>query len=167
VCGASKSASPERPTHGTRKNRVRSRQGGHDDGRGDGGGRRRGSDVPVGAALLRAGRRYAGRDVVPEPRAPLRAAPHHRLPPLRSPLRRDLLCDALGGARFSPTDVAAFYAAGLSRPSLFSVALRLPAQVTVPFRLVRSSQNPVRSTLKETGDVRPPAPWAERWRSRS
>ncbi|TVU25925.1 hypothetical protein EJB05_28446 [Eragrostis curvula] len=38
------------------------------------------------------------------------------------------LCDALGGARFSPTDVAAFYAAGLSRPSLFSIALRLPAQ---------------------------------------
>jgi hypothetical protein len=48
----------------------------------------------------------------------------------------NLLCDALGGARFSPTDVAAFYAAGLSRPSLFSVALRLPAQVTVPPRSI-------------------------------
>ncbi|KAK3157628.1 hypothetical protein QOZ80_2AG0125280 [Eleusine coracana subsp. coracana] len=40
----------------------------------------------------------------------------------------NLLCDALGGARFSPTDVVSFYAAGLSRPSLFSIALRLPAQ---------------------------------------
>ncbi|KAL6660562.1 hypothetical protein ACP70R_001597 [Stipagrostis hirtigluma subsp. patula] len=40
----------------------------------------------------------------------------------------NLLCDALGGACFNPTDVAASYAAGLSAPSLFSVALRVPAQ---------------------------------------
>jgi hypothetical protein len=41
----------------------------------------------------------------------------------------NLLCDALGGASFNPTGVAAFYAAGLTNPSLFSIALRLPAQV--------------------------------------
>uniref|UniRef100_A0A0A9DDJ5 Uncharacterized protein n=2 Tax=Arundo donax TaxID=35708 RepID=A0A0A9DDJ5_ARUDO len=40
----------------------------------------------------------------------------------------NLLCDALGGASFNPPAVAAFYAAGLSSPSLFSVALRFPAQ---------------------------------------
>lgn len=40
----------------------------------------------------------------------------------------NLLCDALGGASFNPTALAAFYAAGLTSPSLFSVALRLPAQ---------------------------------------
>ncbi|GJN13987.1 hypothetical protein PR202_gb00755 [Eleusine coracana subsp. coracana] len=41
----------------------------------------------------------------------------------------NLLCAALGGASFNPTGVAAFYAAGLTSPSLFSVALRFPAQV--------------------------------------
>ena len=41
----------------------------------------------------------------------------------------DLLCGALGGASFNPTDFAASYAAGLDSPSLFSVALRFPAQV--------------------------------------
>ena len=41
----------------------------------------------------------------------------------------NLLCDVLGGASFNPTGVAAFYAAGLTNPSLFSIALRLPAQV--------------------------------------
>lgn len=40
----------------------------------------------------------------------------------------NLLCDTLGGASFNPTGVAAFYAAGLTSPSLFSIALRLPAQ---------------------------------------
>jgi aquaporin SIP len=41
----------------------------------------------------------------------------------------NLLCAALGGASFNPTGVVAFYAAGLTSPSLFSVALRFPAQV--------------------------------------
>ncbi|KAL6875676.1 hypothetical protein ACP4OV_013189 [Aristida adscensionis] len=40
----------------------------------------------------------------------------------------NLLCDALGGASFNPTAVAAFYAAGLTSPSLLAVALRFPAQ---------------------------------------
>ncbi|KAK3118201.1 hypothetical protein QOZ80_9BG0695620 [Eleusine coracana subsp. coracana] len=40
----------------------------------------------------------------------------------------NLLCAALGGASFNPTAVAAFYAAGITSPSLFSVALRFPAQ---------------------------------------
>ncbi|KAF8711444.1 hypothetical protein HU200_029479 [Digitaria exilis] len=40
----------------------------------------------------------------------------------------DLLCGALGGASFNPTDFAASFAAGLDSPSLFSVALRFPAQ---------------------------------------
>ncbi|EES19498.1 hypothetical protein BDA96_09G138200 [Sorghum bicolor] len=40
----------------------------------------------------------------------------------------NILCDALGGASFNPTGIAAFYAAGVTSPSLFSVALRLPAQ---------------------------------------
>lgn len=40
----------------------------------------------------------------------------------------DLLCGALGGASFNPTDLAASYAAGFVTPSLFSVALRFPAQ---------------------------------------
>uniref|UniRef100_A0A0E0JEX4 Aquaporin n=1 Tax=Oryza punctata TaxID=4537 RepID=A0A0E0JEX4_ORYPU len=44
----------------------------------------------------------------------------------------NLLCDALGGASFNPTAVAAFHAAGLSSSprdtSLFTVALRFPAQ---------------------------------------
>jgi len=40
----------------------------------------------------------------------------------------DRLCGALGGASFNPTDFAASYAAGLDSPSLFSVALRFPAQ---------------------------------------
>ncbi|KAF0916089.1 hypothetical protein E2562_000698 [Oryza meyeriana var. granulata] len=43
----------------------------------------------------------------------------------------NLLCDALGGASFNPTAVAAFHAAGLTGPrdsSLFTVALRFPAQ---------------------------------------
>jgi aquaporin SIP len=41
----------------------------------------------------------------------------------------DLICGALGGASFNPTDFAASYAAGLDSPSIFSVALRFPAQV--------------------------------------
>ncbi|KAL6868330.1 hypothetical protein ACP4OV_015175 [Aristida adscensionis] len=40
----------------------------------------------------------------------------------------NLLCAALGGACFSPTDAAASYAAGLASPSLLSLALRVPAQ---------------------------------------
>ncbi|OEL31487.1 Aquaporin SIP1-1 [Dichanthelium oligosanthes] len=42
----------------------------------------------------------------------------------------DLLCGALGGASFNPIDFAASYATGLDSPSLFSVALRFPTQVT-------------------------------------
>lgn len=38
------------------------------------------------------------------------------------------LCEALGGASFNPTGIAAFYAAGLSKDGLFSMALRFPAQ---------------------------------------
>jgi aquaporin SIP len=41
----------------------------------------------------------------------------------------NILCDLLGGASFNPTGVAAFYAAGVTSPSLFAVALRFPAQV--------------------------------------
>jgi aquaporin SIP len=40
----------------------------------------------------------------------------------------NILCDLLGGASFNPTGVAAFYAAGVTSPSLFAVALRFPAQ---------------------------------------
>jgi aquaporin SIP len=52
----------------------------------------------------------------------------------------NLLCEALGGACFNPTDVAAFYAAGLTSPSLFSIALRLPAQVRLRLRCPLSRQ---------------------------
>ncbi|OEL25743.1 hypothetical protein BAE44_0013238 [Dichanthelium oligosanthes] len=41
----------------------------------------------------------------------------------------DLLCGALGGASFNTTNFTASYAAGLDSPSLFSVALHIPAQV--------------------------------------
>lgn len=64
----------------------------------------------------------------------------------------NLLCDALGGARFSPTDVAALYAAGLSRPSLFSIALRLPAQVTPLLRASIDSSQIELNPLKDSGD---------------
>lgn len=40
-----------------------------------------------------------------------------------------LIGDALGGASFNPTGTAAFYAAGLGPDTLFSMALRFPAQV--------------------------------------
>ncbi|GMP87235.1 hypothetical protein CsSME_00039686 [Camellia sinensis var. sinensis] len=40
-----------------------------------------------------------------------------------------IIGDALGGASFNPTGTAAFYAAGASSDSLFSMALRFPAQV--------------------------------------
>lgn len=39
-----------------------------------------------------------------------------------------LIGDALGGASFNPTGTASFYAAGLAPDSLFSMALRFPAQ---------------------------------------
>ncbi|PKA51506.1 Aquaporin SIP1-2 [Apostasia shenzhenica] len=39
-----------------------------------------------------------------------------------------LIGEALGGASFNPTGTAAFYAAGISRDSLLSLALRFPAQ---------------------------------------
>lgn len=42
------------------------------------------------------------------------------------------LGDALGGASFNPTGTASFYAAGLGADTLFSMALRFPAQVTSP-----------------------------------
>ncbi|KAJ4752138.1 Aquaporin SIP1.1 [Rhynchospora pubera] len=38
------------------------------------------------------------------------------------------LCEAVGGASFNPTGLAAFYAAGLGNDGLFSMALRFPAQ---------------------------------------
>lgn len=38
--------------------------------------------------------------------------------------------DALGGASFNPTGTAAFYAAGIGGDSLYSMALRFPAQVS-------------------------------------
>jgi len=47
----------------------------------------------------------------------------------------NILCDLLGGASFNPTGVAAFYAAGVTSPSLFAVALRFPAQVGLHFNL--------------------------------
>jgi len=66
----------------------------------------------------------------------------------------NILCDALGGASFNPTGVAAFYAAGVTSPSLFSVALRLPAQVSFHLNLgsvqfkgsVMSSERLMRTT---------------------
>ncbi|KAF3441206.1 hypothetical protein FNV43_RR15119 [Rhamnella rubrinervis] len=39
-----------------------------------------------------------------------------------------LIGDALGGASFNPTGTASFYAAGLGPDTLFSMALRFPAQ---------------------------------------
>ncbi|XP_059427754.1 aquaporin SIP1-2 [Corylus avellana] len=39
-----------------------------------------------------------------------------------------LIADALGGASFNPTGTASFYAAGLGPDTLFSMALRFPAQ---------------------------------------
>lgn len=41
--------------------------------------------------------------------------------------------DVLGGATFNPTGTAAFYAAGLGSDTLFSMALRFPAQVILTF----------------------------------
>ncbi|KAI8558718.1 hypothetical protein RHMOL_Rhmol04G0118700 [Rhododendron molle] len=38
--------------------------------------------------------------------------------------------DALGGASSSPTGTAAFYVAGIGNDSLYSMALRFPAQVS-------------------------------------
>lgn len=40
-----------------------------------------------------------------------------------------LIGEVLGGASFNPTGTAAFYAAGVGGDSLFSMALRFPAQV--------------------------------------
>lgn len=40
-----------------------------------------------------------------------------------------LIGDALGGASFNPTGTASFYAAGVGPDTLFSMALRFPAQV--------------------------------------
>jgi aquaporin SIP len=56
----------------------------------------------------------------------------------------DLLCGALGGASFNPTDFAASYAAGLDSPSLFSVALRFPAQVRQRSTLFQSLSLPTK-----------------------
>ncbi|XP_020254369.1 aquaporin SIP1-2-like [Asparagus officinalis] len=39
----------------------------------------------------------------------------------------------LGKASFNPANTAAFYAAGVSKDSLFSMALRFPAQVSTIF----------------------------------
>ncbi|XP_055808110.1 aquaporin SIP1-1-like isoform X1 [Solanum dulcamara] len=39
-----------------------------------------------------------------------------------------VIAEALGGAAFNPADTAAFYAAGVGKDSLFSVAARFPAQ---------------------------------------
>jgi aquaporin SIP len=57
----------------------------------------------------------------------------------------NILCDALGGASFNPTGVAAFYAAGVTSPSLFSIALRLPAQVV--FNWIWIQFNPFRNAF--------------------
>ena len=43
--------------------------------------------------------------------------------------------EILGGASFNPTGTVAFYAAGLSRDSLLSMALRFPAQVSLSLSL--------------------------------
>ncbi|KAF3665201.1 low-temperature-induced cysteine proteinase-like precursor [Capsicum annuum] len=40
-----------------------------------------------------------------------------------------IIGDALGGAAFNPAGTAAFYAAGVAKDSLYSVAARFPAQV--------------------------------------
>lgn len=40
-----------------------------------------------------------------------------------------IIGDALGGAAFNPAGTAAFYAAGVGKDSLFTVATRFPAQV--------------------------------------
>jgi aquaporin SIP len=48
------------------------------------------------------------------------------------------LCEAMGGASFNPTGVAAFYAAGLGKDSLISMALRFPAQVLILISLLTS-----------------------------
>ncbi|KAG0470618.1 hypothetical protein HPP92_017318 [Vanilla planifolia] len=40
----------------------------------------------------------------------------------------NLIAQALGGASFNPTGTVAFYAAGFGGDSLFSLALRFPAQ---------------------------------------
>ena len=42
-----------------------------------------------------------------------------------------LIGEALGGASFNPTGTASFYAAGVGGDTLFSMALRFPAQVYV------------------------------------
>ena len=41
----------------------------------------------------------------------------------------NFIAEALGGASFNPTLFAAFSAAGIHKESLFSVSIRLPAQV--------------------------------------
>lgn len=55
-----------------------------------------------------------------------------------------LIGNALGGAAFNPTGLAAFYAAGLGDNSLLSMSLRFPAQV--------------RSTLSSPLPLKPGAP---------
>ncbi|KAG5552165.1 hypothetical protein RHGRI_010306 [Rhododendron griersonianum] len=49
-----------------------------------------------------------------------------------------VISDALGGASSSPTGTAAFYIAGICHDSLYSMALRFPAQVS--FYILFSSQ---------------------------
>lgn len=48
------------------------------------------------------------------------------------------LCEAIGGASFNPTGIAAFYAAGLGKDGLISMALRFPAQVFISISLPSS-----------------------------
>jgi len=43
----------------------------------------------------------------------------------------NLIGEALGGASFNPTGTASFYAAGVGGDTLFSMALRFPAQVYI------------------------------------
>lgn len=42
-----------------------------------------------------------------------------------------VIAEALGGAAFNPAGTAAFYAAGVGKDTLFSVAARFPAQVLI------------------------------------
>lgn len=47
----------------------------------------------------------------------------------------NFIAEALGGACYNPTLFAAFSAAGIHKESLFSVSLRLPAQVYISLSL--------------------------------
>lgn len=50
----------------------------------------------------------------------------------------DAIGGALGGATFNPTATAAFYAAGVGSDDLLSMALRVPAQVSLSSQLCKA-----------------------------